>query len=150
MAKASSLSRPVISSRPSQSSFRTRLSSWCSVSMGNCPWQVCEWPTFITCCGSSRSSVGCTTTADSLGTVVPLSGARVVPDAHPAAGIGIDERLGGRLRGAVRPGRLAIAPVPVPAEQGDDDPRDDDGEDDPLDDMHDNRLSPARWPWPAS
>ena len=71
------------------------------------------------------------------GPVVPPPGARVVPDAHPAAGVGVDEHLGRRLR-AVVAGCLPAAVIPVPAEEGDDDPRDHDRDQDPVEDAHDS------------
>jgi hypothetical protein len=47
---------------------------------------------------------------DSLEAIVPSPGARVVPHAHPMAGLGVDEHLAWRLRGAVVADCLAVAP----------------------------------------
>jgi hypothetical protein len=71
------------------------------------------------------------------GPVVSSPGARVVPDAHPAAGLRVDEHFG-RRPCAVVAGCLPAAVIPVPAEEGDDDPRDHDRDEDPVDGAHDS------------
>jgi AcrR family transcriptional regulator len=79
-----------------------------------------------------------------LGAVLAFAGQGVVPHPGPAAGLGIGEDLVGRLGALAAVPLLPAAPVPVQAEQGDDDGYDQDGDDHPVCDAHGYPLRRSR------